>query len=73
MYLSSVEGPKRRGRPLGRWEDRVKEDVRENEGKWVGVGKKGVREQGELEIRLPWPPPWGPFPEGGEASELLID
>ncbi len=24
VYLSSVEGPNRRGRPLGRWEDRVK-------------------------------------------------
>ncbi len=24
-YLSSVEGRNRRGRPLGRWEDRVKE------------------------------------------------
>ncbi len=25
MYLSSVEGPNRRGRPLGKWEDKVKE------------------------------------------------
>ncbi len=25
VYLSSVEGPNRRDRPLGRWEDRVKE------------------------------------------------
>ncbi len=25
VYLGSVEGPNRRGRPLGRWEDRVKE------------------------------------------------
>ncbi len=25
VYLSSVEGPNRRGRPLGRWEDMVKE------------------------------------------------
>ncbi len=29
VYLSSVEGPTRRGRPLGRWEDRVKEYVSE--------------------------------------------
>ncbi len=29
MYLSSVEGPDRRGRPLGRWEDRVMEYVSE--------------------------------------------
>ncbi len=29
VYQSSVEGPNRRGRPLGRWEDRVKEYVSE--------------------------------------------
>ncbi len=29
MYLSSDESPSRRGRPLGRWEDRVKEYVSE--------------------------------------------
>ncbi len=29
VYLSSVEGPNKRGRPLGRWEDRVKEYVSE--------------------------------------------
>ncbi len=29
MYLSSVEGMSRRGRSLGRWEDRVKEYVSE--------------------------------------------
>ncbi len=40
VYLSSVEGPNRRGRPLGRWEDRVKEHVSER--KWAGVGKEGV-------------------------------
>ncbi len=27
VYLSSVEGPNRRVRPLGRWEDKVKEYV----------------------------------------------
>ncbi len=32
-YLSCVEGPNRRGTPLGRWEDRVKEQV----------SKRGVR------------------------------
>ncbi len=33
VYLSSGEGTNRRGRPLGRWEDRVKEYVSER-----GVG-----------------------------------
>ncbi len=37
MYLSSVEGPNRRGRPLGRWEDRVKEYMSER-----GVGGNGL-------------------------------
>ncbi len=27
VYRSSVEGPNRRGRPLGRWENRIKEYV----------------------------------------------
>ncbi len=36
LYLSSVEGPNRRGRPLGRWEGRVKEYVSER-----GVRGKG--------------------------------
>ncbi len=31
VYLSSVEGTNRRGRPPGRWEDRVKEYVSERE------------------------------------------
>ncbi len=29
VYWNSVEGPNRRGRPLGRWEDKVKEYVSE--------------------------------------------
>ncbi len=29
VYLSSVEGPNWRGKPCGRWEDRVKEYVSE--------------------------------------------
>ncbi len=29
VYLRNVEGTHRKGRPLGRWEDRVKEHVSE--------------------------------------------
>ncbi len=36
VYLSSVEGPNRRGRPLVRWEDRVK----------VYVSVRGLRGNG---------------------------
>ncbi len=36
VYRSSVEGPNRRGKPLGRWKDKVKENVSE----------KGARENG---------------------------
>ncbi len=40
VYRSSVEGTNRRGRPLGRWQDREKEyiserGVRGNELKWA--------------------------------------
>ncbi len=35
VYRSSVEGPIRRGMPLGRWEDKVKEYVRERRIEWV--------------------------------------
>ncbi len=38
VYLSSVEGPNRRGRPLGRWEDRVKECMSEREVRGNGLG-----------------------------------
>ncbi len=58
VYLSSVEGPNRRGRPLGRREDRVKEYVSERrmrENGWSGQG------------RSVW------IGRDGEASELLID
>ncbi len=47
VFESSVEGPYRRGRPLGRWDDRVKEYVSER-----GVrGSTGAIEQ-DTEIRL---------------------
>ncbi len=38
VYRSSVEGPNRKGRPLGRWENRVKEYVRERGVRGNGLG-----------------------------------
>ncbi len=29
VYVSEIEGPSRRGRPLGRWKDRVKKYMSE--------------------------------------------
>ncbi len=37
VYQSSVEGPNRRGRPLGRWEDKVKEYVSERGARGNGL------------------------------------
>ncbi len=37
MYLSSVEGPNRRGRPLGRWEERVKDYASERGARGNGL------------------------------------
>ncbi len=70
MYLSGVEGTNRRGRPRGRWENRMKEYVSE----------RGVRGN-----RLDWArrkcmdsDRWrsvccGDASGGREVSELLID
>ncbi len=60
VYLSSVEGPNRRGRPLERWEYRMKEYISE----------RGVRENGlewarrECMDRERWKSIWGTLPEG---------
>ncbi len=69
MYWSSVEGPNRRGRPLGRWEDRVKEYMSER-----GVRGKGL-EWARVSVwigrgggHLLWPPPWGTLPEGARSQ-----
>ncbi len=60
VYLSNTEGPNRRGRPLGRWEDRVQEYVSER-----GVRGHGLewpwRECMDREVCLPWPPTRGCF------------
>ncbi len=71
VYLSNVEGTNRRGRPLVRWEDRVKEYMNER-----GVRRNGLewaRREHMVEVRLLWPSPWGDASGGSEASELLID
>ncbi len=76
VYLSSVEGANRRGRPLCRWEDRVREYVSERGVRgnvlewarrecsaWIGRG-------GDPSVMAT---PLGDAPRGSEASELLID
>ncbi len=68
VYLSNVEGPRRRGRPLGRLEDRVKEYMSD----------RGVRQGGSVWIERGGGPfamatHLGDVPEGSESSELLID
>ncbi len=44
VYLSSVEGPRRRGRPLGRWEDRMKEY--KSEGKCLKQARRKCMDRG---------------------------
>ncbi len=47
VYLSTVEGPNRKGGPLGRWEDRVKEYLSE----------RGVRGNSLEQERVEFTPP----------------
>ncbi len=74
MYLSSGEGRNRRGRPLGRWEDKVKEYVSDR-----GVRGNGLEwEEGSVWIGRGGDPsavatPLGDASGGSEALELLID
>ncbi len=68
VYLSSVEGPNSRGRPLGRWEDRVKEYMSER-----GVRGKGVEWARECMDRERWRSFCHGHDSGSEASKLLID
>ncbi len=68
VYMSESVGPNSRGRPAGRWRDRVKEYMCERGatkgGGRAGSSKEGVLGQGEVETFLPWPSPWGTLPEG---------
>ncbi len=69
LYLSSVEGPNRRGRPLRRWEDRVKEYV--NERGVRGYGLEWARR--ECMDRERWRSFCHDHSFGDEAMELLTD
>ncbi len=76
VYLSSVGGTNRRGRPLGSWEDRVREHVSEKRVR--GNGLEWARR--ECMDRERWrsvcdshPLALGDAFRGSEASELLID
>ncbi len=69
VYLSSVGGPNRRGRPLGRWKYEVKEYGREmgwsGQGGSVWVGRGG--DPSAVATLL------GDASGGSKVSELLID
>ncbi len=68
VYVSEIEGPSRRGRPLGRWKDRVKEYISEK--KCYVVEGEGLNKQGGSvwigrdEGCYTMATPWGMFPEG---------
>ncbi len=69
VYGNSVEGSSRRGRPLSRWEDRVKEYVSER-----GVRGNRMEQAGrECVDRERWGSICRSHPPWSEASELLID
>ncbi len=75
MYRSSVEGTNRRGRPLGRWEDRVREYVSEREvrGNGLGWARRECMDRERWRFVCHGPLPLGDASGGSEASELLID
>ncbi len=52
VYQSSVEGPNRRGRPLGRWEDRVKEYLSERGARGNGLewARRECRDRAHVKV-----------------------
>ncbi len=59
VYMSESVGPNSRGRPAGRWRDRVKEYMcvrGVTRGGRAGLNKEGVFGQGQMETFLLWPP-----------------
>ncbi len=75
VYLSSVEGTIRRGRPLGRWGDRVKEYISERgvRGNGLEWARRECMDRGRWRSICRGHPPLGDTSGGSEASELLID
>ncbi len=66
VYRSSVEGPNRRGRPLGRWEDRVKEYMSERRVRGNGLewARRECMERERYRSVCRGHPPLGTLPEG---------
>ncbi len=63
VYRSSVEGPNRRGKPLGRWEDKVKEYVskRRTRGNWLEWARRESMDRERWRSVCRGHPLWGRF------------
>ncbi len=71
VYVTEIKDPSRRGRPLRRLKDRVKDYMSERgatKGESTLTSKERVFGQGEVEALLPWPPPWETFTEGARCQ-----
>ena len=67
VYTSKSVGPNSRGRPPGRWRDRVKEYMCERGGGLDQARRECLdRERRRLSCR--GYPPWGTFPEGARGQ-----
>ncbi len=74
VYLSSVEGMNRRGRPFGRWEDRMREYVSERGVRGMGwSGQEGSVWIGRGGDTSAMATPLRDAAGGSEASELLSE
>ncbi len=71
MYVSESVGPSSRGRPPGKWRDRVKEYMY-TRGRGLDQARRKCsdREKWSFSAEVT---PLGDVPGGSEASDLLID
>ncbi len=65
VYLSSIEDTNRRGRPFGRWKDRVKEYVSEKRVRGNGLewASRECMDRERWRSVCRGYPPWGTLPE----------
>ncbi len=72
--MSNIEGPSRRGRPLGRWEDRVKKYMSERgvRGNGLEQARRECMDRGGCSSSA-MVTPLGDNLGERESSELLID
>ena len=69
--MSEIEESRRRGRPVVRWKDKVKEQMNKKELLIEGEGLNKQRGCVQIGVHLLWPSPWGDISKRNEPLETI--